>query len=193
MERLKLEYINPEYLKEHPENPKIHPESQIQKIINSIQEYGFTNPIIATTDNYILSGNGRLRASLTKGVKEVPVIYIPLEKSDAKAYMVANNRIQELGEWDLPRLQKIFSELEIEEFQLDITGFDNKEIDRIFESMEEKITSIYNIKFDDREIKLTKGEFEDLKKLVNEYLKISMTKKRFIMWLYNIKGNRRLE
>lgn len=122
-------------LKPFPGNPRIHPASAVEKIINSIEKFGWTNPILASKDGYILAGHARLKAAEWSGIKEVPVIYLPLEGEKAKAYLLADNRLREDTQWDYKRLRELL--LEIQEEDLDIllaTGFDEQRTETIVES-----------------------------------------------------------
>lgn len=131
MEKLKLEYINPEDLVFHEDNPRIHPESQIDMITNSIEQFGFIDPILATSDNVVMAGHGRLLSALDKGLTEVPVIKFPFDEVKAKAYMVADNKIAELGRWNIPQLKLILEDLVEDFYDVTITGFQGDELNRL--------------------------------------------------------------
>lgn len=115
----------------HPKNPRIHPDSAIEKLTKSIKEFGWTNPILVSKDNFILAGHARLKAAERAGLKEVPVIYLPFEGSKAEAYMIADNKIQDETEWDFPKLKDLLQELDTGEFDIEITGFDENEIENL--------------------------------------------------------------
>lgn len=122
----------------HPKNPRIHPDSAIEKLTKSIKEFGWTNPILVSKDNFILAGHARLKAAERAGLKEVPVIYLPFEGSKAEAYMIADNKIQDETEWDFPKLKDLLQELDTGEFDIEITGFDENEIENL-------MTQFFNI------------------------------------------------
>jgi DNA modification methylase len=116
-------------LKPHPKNPRVHPDSAIEKLERSIKEFGWTNPILVSKEGYILAGHARLKAAEKAGIKEVPVIYLPLEGSRAEAYLIADNRLQDETDWDMPKLKDLLQELDTGEFDLELTGFDMGEIE----------------------------------------------------------------
>ena len=126
---MELQTIEITKLRPHPQNPRQHPDSAIDKLVRSLKEYGFTNPILISADNYVLAGHARLKAAEKAGLKEVPVIQLPLSGSKALAYMIADNRLQDETDWDFPKLAELFSTFDTGEFNLEITGFDLKEIE----------------------------------------------------------------
>ena len=128
-------------LRPHPKNPRVHPDSAIEKLVRSIKEFGWTNPILVSADGYILAGHARLKAAEKAGIEEVPVIYLPLEGAKAEAYLIADNRLQDETDWDLPKLKDLLLELDTGEFDLELTGFDMDEI--------EDLTTEYHIDFDE--------------------------------------------
>jgi len=126
---MKVQKIDIDKLKPHPKNPRIHPDSAIEKLERSIKEFGWTNPILVSKDGYILAGHARLKAAKKAGLEEVPVIYLPLEGAKAEAYLIADNRLQDETDWDYEKLEDLLQELDTGEFDLELTGFDMDEID----------------------------------------------------------------
>ena len=116
-------------LKPHPKNPRVHPDSAIEKLERSIKEFGWTNPILVSADGYILAGHARLKAAEKAGIEEVPVIYLPLEGAKAEAYLIADNRLQDETDWDYEKLKDLLQELDTGELDLELTGFDKGEIE----------------------------------------------------------------
>ena len=115
-------------LRPHPKNPRVHPDSAIEKLERSIKEFGWTNPILVSADGYILAGHARLKAAEKAGIEDVPVIYLPLEGAKAEAYLLADKRLQDETDWDLPKLKDLFQEMDTGEFDLELTGFGIDEI-----------------------------------------------------------------
>ncbi len=118
-------------LKPHPKNPRVHPDSAIDKLVRSIKEYGWTNPVLVSADGYVLAGHARLKAAEKAGISEVPVIYLPLEGAKAEAYLIADNRLQDETDWDLPKLKDLLQELDTGEFDIELTGFGMDEIEEL--------------------------------------------------------------
>lgn len=150
-------------LRPHPKNPRIHPESAIDKIERSIREFGWTNPILVSTDGYILAGHARLKAAKQAGIEEVPVIYLPLEGAKAEAYMIADNRLQDETDWDAELLEGLVRELQNADFDLYLTGFDASELDDLLGSMDDE-ENLYttNIKTPQYEITGERPSIDDL-------------------------------
>ena len=116
-------------LRPHPKNPRVHPDSAIDKLVRSIKEYGWTNPVLVSADGYVLAGHARLKAAEKAGIEEVPVIYLPLEGAKAEAYLIADNRLQDETDWDYEKLKDLLQELDTGELDLELTGFDMGEIE----------------------------------------------------------------
>ena len=130
-ENMRVEKVNISELKPHPKNPRIHPDSAIEKLKRSIEEFGWTNPILVSKDGYILAGHARLKAAKKAGIQEVPVIYLELEGAKAAAYLIADNRLQDETDWDMELLRELVAEIELEGVDLEITGLDIDEINEL--------------------------------------------------------------
>ena len=126
----KIIYKNVKDLKPFDKNPKQHSKEQIQKISESIIEFGFNNPILIADDNEIIAGHGRILAAKKLKLKEVPTLTLShLNKTQRKAYVIADNKLSEGQEWDENLVTEILTELKEENFDLDLTGFAQEEID----------------------------------------------------------------
>jgi len=126
---MQLETAQISDLKPHPRNPRIHPDSAIDKLVRSISEFGWTNPVLVSADGLILAGHARVKAASKAGLSEVPIIRLPLAGSKADAYLIADNKLQDETEWDLPELKDLLEELDTGEFDVTLTGFDLGEIE----------------------------------------------------------------
>lgn len=134
--QIKIEYTALENLNSYKENPKVHEEKQIQQIAKSIERFGFNNPILIDEKAEVIAGHGRLLAAKLLKLETVPVVrLIHLSEPEKRAYRIADNKLSENGRWDTDLLKLEFSEIEKlalnleDELNLDITGFDFKEID----------------------------------------------------------------
>ena len=106
-------------------NAKIHGDDQVTKIASSIREFGFLNPILIDKDFNIIAGHGRVMAAKKLGMKEVPALFIEgLSEAQRKAYILADNRLGELANWDMDLVKMELEELELADFDIDLTGFD---------------------------------------------------------------------
>ena len=123
---LKIEYLDINDLKPYGRNAKKHPKEQVQRIVNSIKEFGMCDPIgIWGKDNLIVEGHGRLFALKELGYTEVPVIRLDhLTEEQRKAYTLAHNKTNE-SEWDI---ELLLDELnDITEFDMSDFGFELEE------------------------------------------------------------------
>ncbi|EKT4073774.1 TPA: site-specific DNA-methyltransferase [Stenotrophomonas maltophilia] len=106
-------------------NARTHSDDQVAQIAASIAEFGFTNPILAGSDGIIVAGHGRLAAAQKLGLTIVPVVVLDhLTPTQRRALVIADNRIAENAGWDDAMLRIELEALQLEGFDLDITGFD---------------------------------------------------------------------
>jgi DNA modification methylase len=106
-------------------NARTHSDAQVAQIAASIAEFGFTNPILAGGDGVIVAGHGRLAAAQKLGLATVPVVVLDhLTPTQRRALVIADNRIAENAGWDEAMLRVELEALQLEGFDLDITGFD---------------------------------------------------------------------
>jgi DNA modification methylase len=125
-------------LKPHPKNPRVHPDSALDKLMKSIGQFGFTNPVLASKDGIILAGHARCKAAQKAGIEEVPVIFLDLEGADADAYLIADNKIQEETSWEKETLADLIKELQGLDYDVSFTGFSPPEIDELFTQLHAK-------------------------------------------------------
>lgn len=138
---LTVVYTPLDTLTEYPNNPRQHDTKQLIKIQNSIEKFGFINPILVDEHNEIIAGHAHLAAARLAHLPQVPVIHLEhLSTAQKKAYRIADNKLAELGTWSVENLQLEFQELEKLDldFSLGITGFDMGDIDLILEGKEAK-------------------------------------------------------
>ena len=125
MASLKIETVNISELKAYSQNPKNHPEKQIQQIASSIKEFGFNNPVLTDENNEIIAGHGRLEAAKIMNLDVIPIIRLShLSETQKRAYRLADNKIAENGGWNTDLLRLEISELEqiCNDFDITITG-----------------------------------------------------------------------
>ena len=112
-------------LKMYEKNNKKHPEKQLIKIAASIKEYGFKNPILIDKNNVIIAGHGRTLAAERIGMQEVPCVDCSdLNAKQVKALRIMDNKSADLAEWDFDNIKAELEELKLEEFDIDLTGFE---------------------------------------------------------------------
>lgn len=127
---IQIEYLPHTALKPHPKNPRTHSVRQVKQIARSIEQFGFVSPILLDDEGFIIAGHGRLLAAQQLGMDDVPVVHLAhLTKAQAKALMLADNKLTENAGWDQALLAECFIELGEMSFDLEITGFEMAEID----------------------------------------------------------------
>ena len=133
---LAVTYLPVTTLKPAKTNPRTHSKKQIQQVANSIQEFGFTNPILIDEAENVIAGHGRLLAAKSLGIKSVPIIRLEhMTDSQKRAYLIADNKLAENAGWDESLLALELASLDILdlEFDLTLTGFETTEIDLLIE------------------------------------------------------------
>lgn len=138
MNELKIINKNIDDIKEYENNAKEHPEWQIEQIANSIQEFGFNDPIAINADNQIIEGHGRFLAAKKLGLSKVPCIVLTgLTEVQERAYIIAHNKTTMNTDFDLDKLQYELNALKVEDFDLSLTGFSEYEIENLLIENEE--------------------------------------------------------
>jgi len=118
-------------------NPRTHSDAQVAQIAASIAEFGFNNPILVDTGAGIIAGHGRLLAARKLHLNEVPVIVLDhLSEARKRAYILADNRLAENAGWDEELLRLELAALQVEDFNLDLIGFDDQELVRLLADQE---------------------------------------------------------
>ena len=138
MKELKIINKNINDIKEYENNAKEHPQWQVDQIANSIQEFGFNDPIAINADNQIIEGHGRLLAAKKLGLIEIPCIVLDgLTEVQERAYIIAHNKTTMNTDFDLDRLQYELNALKVEGYDLSLTGFSEYEIENLLTENEE--------------------------------------------------------
>ena len=115
-------------------NSRTHSDEQVAQIAASIKEFGWTNPILVDGENGIIAGHGRLMAARKLGHAEVPTIELKdLTEAQKKAYVIADNKLALNAGWDNDVLKIELKNLQELGFDLDLLGFDAKELDALLE------------------------------------------------------------
>ena len=110
-------------------NAKQHSDSQVTKIASSIREFGFLNPVLIDADYNVIAGHGRILAAKKLQMDEVPCLFVEgLTDAQRKAYILADNRLSELGEWDMELVMGELEGLEECDFDIDLIGFEMPEV-----------------------------------------------------------------
>lgn len=129
MHKLKVTYVPTESLRAYTKNAKEHSQNQVLEIARSIQQFGFTNPIIVDDLREVIAGHGRLLAALHLGLDQVPVVQLShLSESQKRGLRLADNRIAQNSSWNYDLLRTELQELDNLEVDLTGLGFSDGEI-----------------------------------------------------------------
>src|SRR3984893_5419155 len=124
IERWPIERLVP-----YERNARTHSPQQVRQIADSIREFGFTNPILVDAAAGIIAGHARLLAARDLKLAEVPVIVLShLSESQKRAYIIADNKLALNAGWDEDMLRLELAALREEDFNLDLTGFEEDEL-----------------------------------------------------------------
>ena len=152
MEPLKIEYLPVGALRPYERNARKHRKEDVQGIVNSIQQFGFDDPIgIWGPDNLIVEGHGRLLAAKQLGMETVPCIRLDhLNDEQRRAYALAHNKTAENSEWDfdiLPEELESIVDIDMSQFGFDINFDEEQQIveDEVPEVPEEPRTKLGDI------------------------------------------------
>ena len=116
-------------IKNYEQNSRTHSEDQIQEVVNSIAEFGYTNPILVDENNIIIAGHCRIEGAKRAGMVEIPTIVIDgLNEVQKAALVIADNKLTLNAQWDFVKLAQQISFLKDNDFNLDLTGFKADEI-----------------------------------------------------------------
>ena len=127
-------------------NARTHSPEQINKLRSSLREFGFINPIIIDKDYGVIAGHGRLLAAKEEGMTEVPCVFADhLTEAQKKAYIIADNRMALDAGWDEELLRVEIEALQADAFDLALTGFDEKELSKLFDDGNETEDDGFNV------------------------------------------------
>lgn len=151
-------------------NSRTHSEEQVNQIVASINEFGFTNPLLIDEKDNIIAGHGRLLASKKLKMEEVPCIVLSgLTEAQKKAYIIADNKMALNAGWDDELLKIELENLKELDFDLELTGFDVDELDDILKPIEEE-QEIVEDDFDIEPPEEPKAKYGDIYQLGNHRL-----------------------
>lgn len=138
-------------------NSRTHSDDQINQVAASINEFGFTNPVLIDGEGMIIAGHGRVMAAKKLGVDEVPCIVLDdLTEAQKKAYVIADNKLAENGGWNDELLRIEMSDLGDVGFDIDLLGFSDRELSKLFDetcgikiddTLEDKVFDSLTVKF----------------------------------------------
>ena len=139
MKTAELKVLPVSVLKPAEYNPrkKLKPgDKEYEKIKNSIQEFGFADPLVVNADMTIIGGHQRLSVAMELGYTEVPCAVVDIDKVREKALNIALNKIT--GAWDETLLAQLLAEIKEADFNVDLTGFEPPEMDQLMSKLYDK-------------------------------------------------------
>ena len=194
MKERELLYIDPTELVPYAGNPRDN-RLAVDQVILSIEEYGFTNPILVDENYVILAGHTRREAAIDLGMELVPYIIIDgLTEAQKRAYRLADNKLGEFSVWDEDKLKKELESLMDEDYDLSLTGFTEVDLTGLLSDSEEDIpdieediikeekTTLPMLRFGSNSVRITQDELILLSNRYNEYVEAEPGE-GFITWL----------
>jgi len=179
---LKIEYLEISELVPYANNARVHGGQQLEEIVASIKEFGFTNPILIDEGNVLIAGHGRIKAAKLAGLEKLPCIRLAgLSESQKKALRIADNQIPLNASWDMDLLMQEVQELDLAEFDLSILAFDEKFLDSLLDDNEladldggteesKKDDDRKYLRIDKEKVPITEEEASKLIKVLNDYI-----------------------
>jgi len=129
-----MQLVTIEKLVPYVNNARTHNPQQILKLRSSLREFGFINPIIIDREYNVIAGHGRILAAKEESIKEVPCVFVDyLTPAQKKAYILADNRMAMDAGWDEELLRVEIESLQGADFDVVLTGFDEKELSILFD------------------------------------------------------------
>lgn len=136
---IKLIYKSPKQLFNYPKNNKKHPKKQIDRLAQSIDEFGFNQPVLLDSNDVIVCGHARVEASLQLGLEQIPCIYVDhLTDKQIRQYRILDNKIAMESEWDFESLAPELAELEALGVDMQMGGLD--ELEKMFPIEDPEVT-----------------------------------------------------
>ena len=197
MSKLEVQYCDPLNLIPYSNNPRVN-DYAVKKVLESIKEFGFKNPILVDENMEIIAGHTRREASILAGLQEVPyIIATDLTPEQIKAYRIADNKLSELAVWDDTLLKEELFSLQDADFSLEVMGFTEIDLMKLFDEGEEEMeqeeydapkeekTTLPMLRFGSNSIRITPDELVVLSNRYNEYIE-EKPEKGFVNWLLNL-------
>lgn len=190
-EVMQVQYADPLELIPYENNPRVN-DYAVKKVLESIKEFGFRNPILVDADMVIIAGHTRREASILAGLERVPYIVADdLTPEQVKAYRIADNKLAELSSWDDELLKEELFGLEKVDFPLEVMGFTEMDLKDLFteedppvkeKKPKEEKTTLPMLRFGSNSVRITEDELVLLSNRYNEYVELT-PEGGFISWL----------
>ena len=191
---LKIEYLPVGKLLRYAKNSRTHSDEQVEQLVNSIREFGFTNPVLIDEKNELIAGHGRLAAAEILEMDKVPAIRLSnLSEEQKKAYRIADNKLALNAGWDMQLLAEEVKELMDDDFDIDLLGFNDAELDEMLsdeqpQEEDDNSSPVVQIKYlaiDKERIPATDMEIALLLDVYRQYHDAHETHEGFVQYLAN--------
>ncbi|HAV2314983.1 TPA: ParB N-terminal domain-containing protein [Escherichia coli] len=191
---LKIEYLPVGKLLRYAKNSRTHSDEQVEQLVNSIREFGFTNPVLIDEKNELIAGHGRLAAAEILEMDKVPAIRLSnLSEKQKKAYRIADNKLALNAGWDMQLLAEEVKELMDDDFDIDLLGFNDAELDEMLsdeqpQEEDDNSSPVVQIKYlaiDKERIPATDMEIALLLDAYRQYHDAHETHEGFVQYLAN--------
>jgi len=140
---MQIEEIATDELLPYARNSRTHSAEQVAQIAASIKEFGFTNPVLVDADNSIIAGHGRVMAARRLSLKAVPCIRLThLTEAQKRAYVIADNKLALNTGWDDEMLALEIKDLQEEDFDISLLGFEDAELEKIMAAVAEEVQGL---------------------------------------------------
>jgi DNA modification methylase len=134
-----LEARSPSDLRPYSRNARTHSRKQVRQIADSIERFGFTNPVLVSDDGEIIAGHGRVEAAKLLGLRTVPTLQLShLSAEERRAYVLADNKLALNAGWDQDILAIELQALIDLDFDVSLTGFSLAEVDFTLDAARER-------------------------------------------------------
>mgnify|MGYP002334674978 CR=1 FL=1 len=141
-----MQLVSIDKLIPYANNARTHSPEQVNKLRSSLREFGFINPVIIDRDYNIIAGHGRVLAARGENITEVPCVFVDhLTSAQKKAYVIADNRMAMDAGWDEQLLRVEIEALQGADFDISLTGFDEREIADLFAEEKEAEEDDFNV------------------------------------------------
>lgn len=184
-------YTDPLDLIPYENNPRIN-DYAVKKVMESIEEFGFRNPVLVDKDMVIIAGHTRREAAILAELEEIPYIVCEdLTPEQVKAYRIADNKLGELAVWDEDLLKDELIDLQEADIDLELLGFTELDLREIFTEDEpeekeakpkEEKTTLPMLRFGSNSVRITEDELIMLSNRYNEYVEAT-PEEGFVTWL----------
>ena len=191
---LKIEYLPVGKLLRYAKNSRTHSDEQVEQLVNSIREFGFTNPVLIDEKNELIAGHGRLAAAEILEMDKVPAIRLSnLSEKQKKAYRIADNKLALNAGWDMQLLAEEVKELMDDDFDIDLLGFNDAELDEMLsdeqpQEEDDNSSPVVQIKYlaiDKERIPATDMDIALLLDVYRQYHDAHETHEGFVQYLAN--------